>query len=131
MCRGKIKGTSNGEILFGTIEELDTILDQLNKEFDQKRPSLVEIENQSGDILAIGLGLKESILSFVSASGDPPYWISKGKKKNLEDTIVFYCYDEWSEFPSSALIPMEVARSVMKEFVKTGKLSDEIDWEEG
>lgn len=131
MCRGKITGTSKDEIFFESIGELDSILDQLNKEFAQKRPSLVEIEIKSGDILSIGLGLNKSLLSFVSASGDPPYFISKGKKENLEDTVVFYCHNEWSEFPSFALIQMELARTVVREFVKTGKLSDKIEWEEG
>ena len=130
MSIGKVNGSFKGEIIFNSLKEIDEILDQLNREYAKQKPTLVEIEIESGDILGIGLGLEYSLLHYVSVSGNPPYWISKGKEYT-EESIIFYCYDEWTEFPSSALISMEDARSILRDFILTGKLSNKIEWAEG
>jgi hypothetical protein len=129
MNLGKVQRTIRDTIEFESIEQLDEILDQLSEKSKEK-PCLVDVIIPSGDSLAIGLGAEDSLLSFVSSSGDPPYFISKGESNDTENTVVFYWNEEWSEFPKSSLISIESARCAIREFVRTGKLSDEIIWEE-
>lgn len=129
-----VRFSESDVITVKTPEELDKALDRLHNKFLKERPTLVEVARKSGDSLAIGLGYKtKSILSFVSSTGDPPYYVSVGSKskKNQTKTVVFYWYDEWSEFPQSYLIPYEEAKKTVKEFALTGALAKHIEWEEG
>lgn len=125
----KIRWDSSHETTVHTIEDLDLVLDQLQKG-STAAPILATVElPSSGDSLSIGLGREESVLNFVSGSGDPPYWSSVGKYEE-EDAVIFNIMGEFSEIPLRHLIPMDAARQVVRDFAQTGKLSDKVTWEE-
>ena len=113
-----------------TVEEVDRILDQVH--LDAARdPQLVTVETEAtGDTLAVGLGLDRSVLSYVGAGGDPPYFISVGDS-DVDAPIAFRFNGHYSDFPMRCSVPTAVAREAMKHFCVTGKLSPAIRWEEG
>jgi len=117
------------EVAIGTVEELDRLLDRIQQE-NIPSPVLVTVELQSsGDSLSIGLGRNESVLNFVSGSGNPPYWSSVGEHEE-DEAVGFNFMGELSEIPLRHLIPLDLARQALRDFVRTGKLSQIVKWEE-
>lgn len=125
----KARWAEKPELVIGTVEELDRLLDQLQREHTSS-PVLVTVELPStGDSLSIGLGRAESVLNFVSGSGNPPYWSSFGEHEENE-AVGFNFMGELSEIPLRHLIPLDLARQAVRDFVRTGKLSSNVKWEE-
>jgi hypothetical protein len=83
----------------------------------------------TGDCISIGLGADRSVLNYVGASGDPPYFTSRGEQAG-DAFISFRFGGEWSEFPAHNSVPTSLARAAVRRFCETGKLPSEIDWEE-
>ena len=89
----------------------------------------MEVISPTGDSLSIGIGSDMSILHFVAASGDPPYYASVGDE-DADDVVVFEFRGEFTEYPRRQCIPTDQARQVVREFVDKGTLSRDIRWEE-
>ena len=125
----KARWAEKPEIAISTVEELDRLFDELEQEFIQS-PVLLTVElPSSGDSLSIGLGRSESVLNFVSGTGNPPYWSSVGDHEE-DEAVGFNFMGELSEIPLRHLIPIELARQAVHDFVRTGKLSPIVKWEE-
>lgn len=120
----------NEERLVASIGDLDALLDELHAEAVRGQPILVSVErSDNADSLSIGLGRDVSVLNYVSATGDPPYFSTCGGP--LEDrTVHFMFMGDWSEFPLKNTIPLEAARRAMRHFWQTGALSPDVEWEE-
>lgn len=117
------------EVALGTVEELDRLLDQLQSEHSES-PVLVMVElTASGDSLMIGLGKEDSVVNFVSGSGNPPYWVSVGPHEE-HDLVVFDFMGSHTEILRRHLIPVSLARHAMRVFVQTGTLCPNVQWEE-
>jgi hypothetical protein len=117
------------EFALGTVEELDRLLDQLQSEHSAS-PVLVMVEfSASGDSLMIGLGKEDSVVNFVSGSGNPPYWVSVGNHAE-HDLVVFDFMGSHTEILRRHLIPVSLARHAMRVFVQTGTLCRNVQWEE-
>ncbi len=112
-----------------SLAELDALLDQLARDYPGDDAILVDVENLAGDGLAIGLGKDYSVLGFTSASGEPPYLVSKGFEAS-DELLVFYFQGHWTEFSMRNAIPISVARAAVREFLVTGKLTNTVEWEE-
>jgi hypothetical protein len=125
----KIKWDASPETTVHTIEDLDQLLDRLQQDCTTA-PVLATVKlPSSGDSLSIGLGRAESVLNFVSGSGDPPYWSSVGEHEE-DEAVGFNFMGELSEIPLRHLIPLDLARQAVRDFVQTGKLSHKVTWEE-
>jgi len=46
---------------------------------------------------------------------------------NAAGTVPFY-FDQWTEFPKSALIPAATAESAIREWLASGKLAKNVHW---
>jgi hypothetical protein len=111
-----------------SVQELDWLLDDLARTAADK-PFVVELISHEGDSMSVGLGSEESVLSWVSADGNPPYYASRGNRE-AEGTVAFFYGGSWSEFPKWSAVPMAEARAVMRQFFQTGERPASIDWEE-
>ena len=118
------------ELEVSSEEELTAALRELAK--DRSKPALVTVERRDGDTLAIGLGQPYSVLSYVRADGNPPYYVSVGRVLPSEP-VVFYFNDHYSEFAPHHAITLDEALAVMREFANHSclPLPDAIVWEEG
>jgi Immunity protein Imm1 len=117
------------EVAVGSVQELDALLDRLTVEAEADLPFVVVLAREDGSTLSIGLGSAESVASYVSASWDPPYYISRGDEERTEPVRFIYS-GEMTEFPPWSAIPTEQAREAMRHFFETGELSPRIDWAE-
>lgn len=106
------------------VAELDTELDRL-AELNRGKPVIVEIINEKGDSLSIGLGGNESLLHLVSSNG--PYWVSTGNAR-AKGTAVFYLDGQWTEIRRKQLVPIAEAREAVRHWYLTGSLSPALRW---
>lgn len=112
------------------VRDLDRFLDQLSAAAAATQPFIAELVTSAGARLGIGLGISGTVLSF-KQSDDPPYFVSVGDSDALGDEDVgFYFQGQWSEFPPSAVVPIERAREAARLFLLTGQRPDVIEWEE-
>lgn len=111
-------------------EDLERLLDQLSSEA-AAQPFMAELVTAAGARLGIGLGSTSgSVLSFKECD-DPPYFVSVGRSELVsDDDVGFYFQGRWSEFPSSALVPVGLAREAAHEFLSTGQRPDAVNWDE-
>jgi hypothetical protein len=115
-----------------SIAEMDAILDSIAKEVSPALPQAIDVARSNGDTLSIVLGATEgSILSFVAANQDPPYFVSL-RDPTAEGIFTFYvCLDHHTEALASSVVPEAIARQVMREFVSLSHgLPDSINWAE-
>jgi hypothetical protein len=108
------RGAFNAE----TGDALDSILDRVTREIDPELPQGIMVERSNGDNLTVLLGAPQSFVSFVAASGDPPYFVSLGDP-SAEGVITFYVDgDHHSEALARHGISVSEARETVREFVK-------------
>ncbi len=90
----------------------------------------VEVERQDGKVLYVGLGYKDSVLSF-AATIHPPYYVSSSGRtgREYQEIVGYYFYGIWNEVPRRFLVPMAHARAALRFFWETGELSKEVLWE--
>jgi hypothetical protein len=122
----KVQWNLSREQSFTSAEDLDSLLDELHA---QGEPVMAVVESINGYSLAIGLGRSLSVLNFVPVTGDPPSFTSLGSHRG-DETIQFNFMGSISEFPIKNAVPMEDARSAMREFVETGQLASKLEWEQ-
>ena len=114
-----------------SVADLDEALDQVEGKGEPARPLIAVLVSPRGSSLGIGLGGPQSVLTFDSGSGMPPYFESVGDKAHRESgVVVFYAGGQWTEFPSGALIPKESARKAIRIFFETGERPNNVIWEE-
>jgi hypothetical protein len=123
-------GWERNEIVVGSVQELDALLDRLTEEAEAAdQPLIVVLGLEDGSTLSIGVGRPYSVLDYVDGSHDPPYFVSRGDTERREP-VRFLFSGEMSEFPPWSAIPIDAAREAMRYFFETGQLSPEIDWAE-
>ena len=110
-----------------SVEELDARLDNLLKESNQEQPDMATLETEAGT-LVIGLG-KHSVLSYNSPEDKPPYYVSVGDQ--TKQGITTFSYDgEATEMHNRNLIGLHEAREAVRDFFRSGKLPQNVKWEE-
>lgn len=110
-----------------SVRELDWYLDRLSRQALKGDPFIVQLRNEAGASLSMGLGRPESVVNH-RASADPPYYTSVGDP-NADGLSVFYYFGQWTELHRKHAIPVEQAREAMRLFVATGLRPDNITWE--
>jgi hypothetical protein len=109
---------------------LEALLDRIAAECEREgKPRLVSIHLADGTSLAVGLGRRESVLNFVSASADPPYFTSRGEDSRDDKVAHFFFQDSWTEFAVKNLIPLTQAREAVRLFAKNGRRPQNVGWE--
>jgi hypothetical protein len=115
-----------------TERQLDEELDRITRTC-VKLPAVVFITRADGNRMAIGLGYSDwSFLEFFAAGGRRfSSAVPRLATGSANVNRVFYLAGEYSEIPARALMPVSVARAIVREFFTTGKLSETVDWKPG
>ncbi|HEX6984337.1 MAG TPA: Imm1 family immunity protein, partial [Planctomycetaceae bacterium] len=93
------------------------------------RPPMVVVERRNGDTLGVVFARNGSMLHFISASCDPPYFTSVGDP-TAEGLFAFEYEGHYSEAPMRHLIDAAVARAVIHSFVVADEgLPAQLNWE--
>ncbi len=104
------------------------IVDKLNKEYVDKQPILVRVENNLGDIMCMGIGNREeySIIDFFPSDSSS----SKSVEGENEGTGVV-CFDMGgyeSEFAISNTIKYRTAFHILRYFLEENALDGSVNW---
>lgn len=129
-----------------SVAELDALLDRLAATFPADAPVMVDVIRANGDALAIGIGTpmlypdadeyeitdsdrELTVLSFVVADGNPPYYNSLTQGPFPGDIVFFYLGQD-SEFGGEAAIPSLQGREAVRQFVSGEGLPNNVLWQE-
>ncbi len=110
-----------------SVEELNAMLDKVHAEHAGSG-RLVQIENENGETLIVGVGVPRSVVTYLPPDG----WPSKSSRSERpfddQETIVFFIGSHYSEMPMNSTVPVELAREAAVLFCERGELSPSIEW---
>jgi hypothetical protein len=118
------------ETTVSTIAELDALLDQITAEAVRTgRPELPTLYDNNGRSLAIGVGDDRlSVLSWTDDNAEGDAALSQGDE-TVTGEVKFFYGNQFSFFPSTALIPIEQARHAMRQFMTAGGRPTVVRWQ--
>ena len=90
------------------------------------QPTMLFLEEPGGPTLVLGIGLSESVLTFVETDGASFH--SRGDVSR-KGRLQFWCRDQLDEFMEEMAVPLEVARRAASEFVRTKARPTAVLWE--
>jgi Immunity protein Imm1 len=108
------------------VEDLNRMLDEVAADHDEKNPVLVQVQSPTGEILMIGIGGKLSVLDHIAAGGWPAQHSVGDPTK---ETIAYRMGSYDSEMPKAYAIPCKIARKAVEHFYRTGRLLEDVTWE--
>jgi hypothetical protein len=121
---------TDGSAAVETVEELDRELDKLTREAERDDPFVAELVSPEHGTLSIGLGRPETVLSYVPASQDPPYYASRGAG-GTDGYVEFFFQGSLSEYPRESAVPIDVGREAMRRFFeRPHALPANVEWQE-
>jgi len=127
-AKARVTWGEGHEALVDSVKELDTLPDRLQGEAAAE-PFMVDVTTSAGDSLSLGLGAAVTVLSWVAASGEPPYFSSLGDEA-ADGVLVFRYAGSSSEYPASSAISHEEGRQAVREFLLTGTRPANRAWTE-
>ncbi len=113
-----------------TPEEFDHAIDRLSVRASTERPSVVALYAHGHQVM-LGLGLPESFVQ-IQRSDDPhdtPALVSVGDAEADGAVAFYYLGSHEIDIPRRNLIATPTARRVARQFLTTGKVSEEVAWE--
>lgn|GEM_PF-4430339 len=111
-----------------SLTELDAALDRLHRICDAEHPILVCIDLPAYR-LDIGLGADPTFVIVNTQPCDGEYWISVGDER-ARGVAAFHGCGDYQEFDRRHLVPLELARSAIREFILSGIRTPAIHWED-
>lgn len=114
-----------------TTEELEKVLFEMQQKLESKN-LIVFLSHPEGQFMHIGLSKDLGFLNYHNTLDEPPYYSTVGDKSlTLDDGVVeFYINGYLSEIPLRNCISFEKLLTAVKDFFRTGNLSNSIEWEE-
>lgn len=111
-------------------EEFDHAIDHLAARTTVERPSIIALYTHGHQVI-LGLGLPQSFVQ-IQERNDPeggPAFVTVGDATASGDVAFYLLGSHLTAIPRRHLIPTPIARRLAKEFLQSGKLSQEVLWE--
>jgi Immunity protein Imm1 len=118
-----------GDIRSQVDDRLDLEQQLLRLHEDRRQaPAIAHLCHPDGACLNIALGRQESLLNYLASGG----WPARHSVGDVaaQGVVQYAVAGEISEFPSSCLIPFEVALKAALDFYSTGELAEQVRWED-
>jgi hypothetical protein len=113
-----------------TPADFDHAIDRLSARASAERPSIVALYAHGHQVM-LGLGLPESFVQ-IQDSGDPennPALLTVGDAA-ADGVVAFYLLgSQQTDIPRRNLIPATTARRLARQYLTSGKVSEEATWE--
>lgn len=113
-----------------TPDEFDHAIDRLSARATRERPSIVALYAHGHQVM-LGLGLPESFVQ-IQQSDDPenkPALLTVGNSAADGAVAFYYLGAQQIDIPRRNLIAAATARRLARQFLATGKVSEEVAWE--
>ena len=114
------------------VEELDALLDKLDKEFAAEGKQVLVLVGREGGtaVLGIGMGGSAAMLWWYDEERGEDL-LSRGDLTSESEPFVKFGYlGDLSGYPRWSLIPVAVARDAVRMFAATGELPGNVTWTE-
>lgn len=119
---------NNEKVSIDVIDKVIDVINKLNFEYMRKKPILVQVENEFGDRMCIGVGncAGYSVIDFLPCNS---YFSKSVEGENIGDGVIcFYMEDYESEFCISNTIQYDTAINVLKTFICKNMLDKSVNW---
>ncbi len=113
-----------------SIQELDRTVDDATEHArSEGRPNIIFVETANGNSLSIAVGADETVLCFSYGHNDPPYYVSQGDS-NTDDPVftAFVAMEHHTEYLRRNVIPLEIGRAGLREFLGEADLPASVSW---
>jgi len=108
------------------VERLHELQSHYKAELDA--PLGVCIVRDPDECMSVGLGGGEWVLCHTQMkAGFPVSQLCALGNPDLDGVAPFY-FEQWTEFPKSALIPAAVAEAAIREWLASGDLTNSVHW---
>ena len=113
-----------------TRQELDQALHKVEARCNPEHPIIVALSVHGYEV-GIGLGLPESFVNVKSWERGTPEsgLITVGDGRAKRGAVFFFLDKQRTEIAQRNLIPMALARQIVREFFETGRRSTSVPWE--
>jgi hypothetical protein len=111
------------ETTIATREDLDQIIRAI---MQSGEPTMLFMENDTGEMLVVGLGRQESVLTFVEPDGTSLHSLGDATRSG---TIQFWCRSQLDDFLAEMAVPEALAREAASEFLVNGGRPCGVQWE--
>ncbi len=115
------------EISARSMEEADRLLDQL-AESHRGAPIVVELVAESGRSATIGVGAACTAV-YLESSGDRPSRYSACGDGSSRGAVVFHYGGHWTEIGPGYLVPMDVGREAVRQWLANETLTPLVRWQ--
>lgn len=116
---------SQSRIEINSLDQLRLKIAFLQEKYSElDSPIGIDLERNETDFLSIGLG--DQLWVLIRTIGEDQQFCSLGDK-TLKGATPFYL-ERWTEIPQKWLVPANKAWRVVEKWLRTGELSDIIDW---
>ena len=114
-----------------SIEELDSTIDHAAEHArSEGRPNIILIETANGNSLTIAVGADETVLCFNYGHNDPPYFVSQGNSDaDYPVFTAFVAMEHHTEYLRRNVIPLDIGRAAVREFLGEADLPKIVRWE--
>lgn len=109
-----------------SLAEIDALLDRAHAASSLTRPALAVVTHQ-GYGLCIGLGIDPTVIEIHYPPCDGEYYTSVGDEA-VDDLVDFFGHEGHYQYRRNTFVPMAEARRTIRDFIKTGRRSEEIRW---
>jgi len=111
------------ERLLANVEELSEVIAHVQS---LDRPIMLFLTHPSGKILVLGLGHRESVLSFFEDEVNCYHSVGDTSRTG---TLHFWCRDQLDEFFAEMAVPQSSAIDAAMEFAERGTAPSNVKWE--
>ncbi|TDU87004.1 immunity protein Imm1 of predicted polymorphic toxin system [Kribbella voronezhensis] len=120
-----------------TADEVDQMLDALAAESWENSVAALYIDGRLDRAgrpdheLQVAVDYADKTMGVLRYSGNDGTYFSKGSTSSDGDSVLYYYLGNEREFPRNSVVPMEVARAAVKEFLQSGgERPTAVDWQE-
>jgi hypothetical protein len=103
--------------------ELRSLIERVR---ELKEPTMLFLEATTGSTLVVGLGAKESVLTFAEKDGTSFHSVGDTRRTGY---LQFRCRDTVDDFHAEMAIPEPAAIEAALEFLETGRKPQGVLWE--
>lgn len=90
------------------------------------RPTMLFLEHDDGQALSLGLGAKETVLSYVDVEGTSFHSVGEPGR---EGVLKFFCRDQVDDFLAEMAVPAAVGVEAAKAFIARPEQPQNVAWE--
>lgn len=123
---------NQSELVASSFAEVESILNTAAHEArDHNKLNIVYMTAENGNSLSVVVDSNDTVLNFMYAHLNPPYYVSRGPAPNDDPVLTaFIGLEHHTEYPRQWVIELENGMLAIQEFVESGGLPKSIAWVE-